>query len=81
MAFDSRSKYFITRIDDCAELLSQEKLDTLQGLIKKVDINRPRPWGYIDLSKGETPQLYKFVEGLFEDHANLQKLNEGQSKK
>lgn len=81
MAFDSRSKYFIARIDDCAELLSQEELDTLQGLIKKVDISRPQPSGYIVLSKGETPRLYKFVGGLFEDHANLQKLNEKQSKK
>ena len=75
MAFDNRSKYFIARIDDCAEILSQEELDVLQGLIKKVDINRPRPSGYIVLSKGQTPQLYKFVEGLFDDHANLEKLS------
>lgn len=81
MAIDVHSKYFIARIDDCAEILSTDELETLQGLIKKVDINRPQPAGYLVLSKGQTPQLYKFVKGLFEDHANLQKLSDEQPKK
>ena len=67
MAFDIQDTYILIRIMDCAKHLSQEELDVLQGLIKKVEINLPRPSGYIVISKGDKPKLFNTTKKLLEE--------------
>jgi len=38
VAIDVTSKYFVVKIDDCATNLSLNDFETLQGMIKRVDM-------------------------------------------
>jgi hypothetical protein len=38
VAIDVTSKYFVVNIDECAKTLSEQDLDQLQGMIKRVDM-------------------------------------------
>ena len=80
MAFDIQNNYFLIRIEDCAKYLSQEELDILQGLIKKVEINCPRPSEYLIISKGDKPKLFNTIKKLLEEFYGIKKTKDAEGK-
>lgn len=62
MVFDINNDFFVSKIKDCAEVLSQEELDQLQGLIKKVEILKPSKSEYIVISKIDAPRLFNMLK-------------------
>lgn len=81
MAFDMNNDFFVAQIKDCAEVLSQDDLDILQGLIKKVEIIKPRNPDYIVISKADTPKLFNIVKSLTEPFYGKKELKHGEKKK
>ncbi len=80
MAFDLNREYFVSRIKDCAEVLSDEHFDTVQGLIKRMELQRPRNQEYIVISKADTPKLFDIVKNLTEPFYGKKELK-GDTKK
>lgn len=66
MAFDTENNYFIARIDLCAKHLTQEELDQLQGLIKKVDIISKQEDEFIIVSQKERPKMFSAVKKMID---------------
>ncbi|MBE3122059.1 MAG: hypothetical protein IMZ58_07640 [Thermoplasmata archaeon] len=62
MVFDINNDFFVTKIKNCAEMLSQDELDQLQGLIKKVEILKPSKSEYIVISKIDNPRLFNTIK-------------------
>ena len=65
--YDEETKYFITRITDAVNYLTDDEFEIFQGLTKKVDINLPRPSGLIVVSKGDNKKLFNLVKYILEN--------------
>ena len=64
MAIDAISHYFVVNMLDAANFLTDDEFETVQGLIKKVEILSKRNDEYVVIPKKQCPTLFSSMMEL-----------------
>jgi len=66
MAIDAISHYFVVNMLDAANFLTDDEFETVQGLIKKVEILSKRNDEYVVIPKKQCPTLFSSIKELID---------------
>ena len=62
MVIDTISQHFVVNMLDAANFLTDDEFETVQGLIKKVEILSKRNDEYVVISKKQCPTLFSSIK-------------------